>query len=266
MSLLWSFVRRDAAIAASYRTGFILPLASIFATVPVIYFLAQVFSGSSGVSLGAYQGNYFAFLLLGLALQDYVSLSTSTFLTGIREHQLMGTLEIVMLSPTPVSKILIYSSAWGYLFTSLRFALYVLLGLALGLDLSHANLWSFALLTLAAIVCFAAIGVIGAAVTLLVKQGTAVTTFLTTHTLAFGGVAYPIDIMPNWLQHLAWLMPFTHALSGAREALLLGASPLDLAAELGTLVAYGVVLTPVALICFHAALRRARAHGTLAQY
>jgi len=266
MRLLWSFIRRDAAMAASYRAGFVLPLASIFVTVPMIYFIAQVFAGSDAPALQAFRGDYFAFLLLGLAFQDYVALSMSSFLNGIRDHQLMGTLEIVMLSPTPVSRILLCSSAWGYVFTSIRFALYVLLGLAFGVDLSQANLISFALLTLAAIISFAALGVLGAAATLLLKQASAITTFLTVHTLAFGGVTFPIEVLPAWLQKVAWLLPFTHALSGVRKALLLGATPLELHWELLVLFAFALVLSPVAIWSFHLALHRAKATGTLAQY
>jgi ABC-2 type transport system permease protein len=264
--LLWSFLRRDAALAASYRASSALSLLTVLITVPLLSFLARVFAGAETPALGAYQGQYFAFLLLGMAFQDYVTLSMATFLTGIREHQLMGTLEILMLSPTPVSRLLLLSSVWGYLAGTLRFAVYVAVGLAFGLDLSGANLLSFALLAAAAIASFAALGILGAAVTLLLKQGTSITTFLTAMTLAFGGVAYPISVLPEWLQHVAWILPFTHALSALREALLLGASPAELAQELAILGSFALVLFPLALGAFSLALQRAKVAGTLGQY
>jgi ABC-2 type transport system permease protein len=266
MRLLWSFIRRDALMAASYRAAFAMPLLTILVTVPLLSYLAQVFAGSEAQPLGAYQGRYFAFLLLGMAFQDYVTLSMSSFLNGIREHQLMGTLEILMLSSTPVSRILLFSSIWGYLFGTLRFALYLGLGLAFGLDLSSANLVSFALLALTALASFAALGILGAALTLLFKQGTGVTSFLTAATLAFGGVAYPISVLPAWLQSAALLLPFTHALSGVRKALLLGATPAELRVELVTLGAFGLALFPLALWAFQGALQRVKATGSLGHY
>ena len=267
LQLMWSFVRRDAVIAMSYRAAFLMPLISILIAVPVFHFVAQVFVGADAQVLGAYsKGGYFAFLLLGMAFQDYVTLSMSSFLSGIREHQLMGTMEIVMLSPTPVPLILLFSSSWGYLFTSLRFALYVLLGLAFGLDLSDAIMLSFMLLALTAIVSFAALGILGAAATLIIKQGAGITAFLTAATLALGGVAYPISVLPDWLQTVALLLPFTHALSGVRKALLLGAAPADLGMELLVLAVFGLVLFPTALWAFQLALRRVKATGTLGQY
>ena len=266
LQLMWSFVRRDALIAMSYRAAFLMPLISILIAVPVFHFVAQVFAGADAQVLGAYKGEFFAFLLLGMAFQDYVTLSMSSFLSGIREHQLMGTIEIVMLSSTPVPQILLFSSIWGYLFMSLRFALYLLLGLAFGLDLSGANMLSFMLLALTAIVSFAALGILGAAATLIIKQGASITAFLTTVTLALGGVAYPLSVLPEWLQTVALLLPFTHALSGVRKALLLGATPADLGMELFVLAIFGLVLFPVALWAFQLALRRVKVTGTLGQY
>lgn len=267
LRLMWSFVRRDAVIAMSYRTAFLAPLLYVFIVVPVIHFLGQVFAGADAQVLGAYStGGYFAFFLLGMAFQDYVTLSMSSFLSGIREHQLMGTMEIVMLSPTPVPLILLFSSIWGYLFMSLRFGLYLLLGLAFGLDLSGANMLSFILLALTAIVSFAALGILGAAATLIIKQGASITAFLTAATLALGGVAYPLSVLPEWLQTVALLLPFTHALSGVRKALLLGAPPADLGMELLVLAIFGLALFPVALLAFQLALRRVKVTGTLGQY
>lgn len=265
-TLLRSFLARDARIAMSYRVAFLMPLVSVGIAVPVLYFLSRAMAGSEAAALGGYKASFFAFILLGMAFQDYVALSMSSFLSGIREHQLMGTMEIVMLSPTPVPLILLFSSVWGYAFTSLRFLLYLAFGLAFGLDLSHANVLSFALLTLFAIVSFAALGIFGAAATLIIKQGAAVTALLTAATLALGGVAYPVAVLPEWLQHVAAALPFTHALSGVRKALLLGATPSELHAELAALALFGAVLFPAALWTFQLALRRVKTTGTLGQY
>ncbi len=266
LRLLWTFVRRDAQIAASYRIAFLAPLASVFFAVPILYFLAKVFEGTQAEALSHYRSGFFAFILLGMAFQDYVTLSMSNFLAGVREHQLMGTMEIVMLSPTPVSLILLFSSVWGYLFTSTRFALYVLLGFAFGLDLSNANLLSFGVLTLVSIISFAALGILGAAATLVIKQGASITGLLTAATLALGGVAYPIAVLPAWLQKIALLLPFTHALEGVRKALMAGATLPQLATELTVLAVFGGLLFPASLWAFQRALQHAKANGTLGQY
>lgn len=264
--LLAACLRRDAAIAASYRVAFFAPLLSVCFAVPILYFLSQVFGPAQAPTLGAYGGGFFAFILLGMAFQDYVTVSMSNFLSGIREHQLMGTLEIVMLSPTPMPLVLLFSSAWGFLFTSIRFALYVALGLLFGMDLSGANLVSFAVLTALAIVSFSALGILGAAATLVIKQGASITGFLTALTLALGGVAYPVSVLPGWLQALAALLPFTHALEGVRKALMAGATLAQLHTEIVVLAAFGALLFPLSLWVFQRAVQHVKATGTLGQY
>jgi len=266
LRLMWSFVRRDALTAVSYRTAFLLPFVKIFFAVPIFYFMTQLV-GSDRVEVSQlYQGNFFAFLLLGLAFQDYVALSLSSFMTSIRDHQLMGTMEIVVLSPTPAPMILLFSSIWSYLFTSLRFTLFIALGLAFGLDLSNANVLSFVLVAAIAIVSFTAIGILAASIGLIIKQGSSVVTLLTATTLVLGGVFYPITVLPGWLQSVAQALPFTHALVGVRKALLMGATLGDLRTELLVLGAFGVVLFPLALWAFELALRRVKATGTLGQF
>lgn len=266
MRLVRSFIRRDFLLAVSYRSAFLLQFATILCAVPILFFLSEVFAGVQVDALEPYGGHYFAFILLGMAFQDYVTLSQSTFTTSIREHQMMGTLEIIMLSPTPVPVILLCSSLWGYLFTSLRFAVYVAMGLAFGMSLGSANLLSFAALVLLSIVSFAALGILIAAVTILIKRGEGLVALVTGITLALGGVAYPISVLPEALQWVAQVLPFTHALSGVRKALLVGASPSDLAVEFAALGAFAAVLFPLGLWAFQRATRRARVTGTLGQY
>lgn len=266
MRIAWAFMRRDFLLAVSYKSAFAVQLLTIICGVPVLFYLSQVFSGAEIPALAPYNGQYFPFLLLGIAFQDYVTLSQSTFNTSIREHQLMGTLEIIMLSPTSVLLILLCSSLWGYVFTSVRFALFLLLGLAYGLDLSHANLLSFALLIVLAIASFAALGILTASMTLLIKRGEVMNTLLSSAALALGGVVYPVSILPPLLQWAAHLLPFTHALSGMRKAVLLGVGPGELLSEMFALASFAAILFPLGLWAFTLAIRHAKVSGTLGQY
>lgn len=135
---------------------------------------AEVFVGQAAPALEPYGGKYFPFLLLGIACQDYLTFSQSAFNTSIREHQLMGTLEIIMPSPTPVPLMLLCSSLWGYVFTSVRFVVYLLM-LATGLSIASLS----------------ALGILTAGLTLLIKRGETVTLLLTGATIVLGGYSTP---------------------------------------------------------------------------
>ena len=265
--LAWAFLRRDFLLEISYLAAFAMGMVGIAFAVPIMYYVSQLFKGVEPTSLGPYGGGYFPFLLLGIAFQDYVTFSQSAFNKSIREHQLMGTLEIVVLSPTPLPLILLCSSLWGYVSTSLRFWIFLLLGATFGLDLSKINLLSFVLVTVLAVASFSALGILTASLVVIIKRGGEALIFLLCGaTVALSGVLYPVSILPSWLQTVSKVLPFTHGLAGMRKAILLGASPGALLPELSALVGFAAVLFPLGLWAFALAIRRTKVTGTLAQY
>lgn len=266
MKVIWAFIKRDFLIEISYKTAFFLHLLGIFIAVPMFYFTSQIFTGTDSKFLVRYGGNYFAFLLLGIAFVDYLGLSLRTFNNSIRESQLMGTLEIVLLSPTALPKLLIYSSLWGYLFTSSRFILYLLVGLIYGLNLGNAN-YSAALITLTlAIISFASFGILIASFTMVIKRGEIFNTLISAASIFLGGVIYPTEVLPKWLETFSKFLPITHALEGMRMALFNGYSIIEILPQILILLLFAVIFFPIGIIAFYAAVRWTKIIGTVEQY
>ena len=143
MSVAAAFLKRDLSLAISYRLSFLLQLLSILFSVSTFYFLSLLFGNALLPQLDKYGGDYFSFVLIGLAFLGYVGLSLSNFSASIREGQMMGTLEIMLLSPTRLSAILISSSLWSYLLTTVNVLVYITLGtLLFGFNVSHINIIS----------------------------------------------------------------------------------------------------------------------------
>lgn len=265
-ALPMAFLKRDAAIAVSYKIAFVLQLSSIFVAVPLFFFMGKLIPAAATDHFDSYGGNYFAFLLIGVAFVDYLAISLRTFNQSLRESQLMGTLEIVLLSPTSLTQLLIYSSLWVYLLTTVRFLLYLLLGWAFGLELGHANLFGAVLVLALSIPAFASLGIITASATLVIKRGELLTTALSGASLVLGGVLFPVALLPPWLQAVAQLLPVVHALEAMRLALFSGAGLLELWRPLLVLLVFAAVLLPVSLYSFWLAVRMTKRSGTLAHY
>lgn len=261
-----AFVWRDFKIATSYRTAFVIQLASIFLAVPIFYFMGTMVEGANLKALERYGGSYFGFLLIGVALLDFLAVSLGSFGGSLRESQLTGTLEIVLLSKTSLMEVLLYSSLWFYLFTSIRFVLYLVVGAMFKLDLGNANFLGAALILAISILSFIPFGIFTAAIIMLIKRGEGVNTLISGASLFFGGVLFPVSSMPEWMQFLSQLLPFTHALEGMRQAIQSGASIEGLSRYFIVLGAFAVVLTPLSLLAFALAVRRTRVTGTLGQY
>lgn len=261
-----AFIKRDFLIAASYKAAFVLQVGGILLIVPMFYFVDKVFAGSTSNLLEQYGGNYFSFAIIGVAFMDYHATSIWSFNVSIRESQLMGTLEILLLSPTPLSQLVIFSSLWAYLFTTLRFLIYILVGWGYGLDLEGANFVAAVALLIPAVIAFASVGMILASVIMVIKRGESIIRIVNFGSLLLGGVIYPTTVFPGWLEAIANLLPITHALHAMRLALIEGYSTAQLVPHLLTLTLFCIVLVPLGLFSFWTAVHWAKSTGTVAEY
>ncbi|MDD5289345.1 MAG: ABC transporter permease [Dehalococcoidales bacterium] len=267
MAVASAFFKRDLSLALSYRLSFALQLISIFFSVASFYFLSKLFGSALVSQLAEYGGDYFSFVLIGLAFNGYLSLSLSNFSQSIRDGQMMGTLEIMLLSPTRLSAILVSSSLWSYLLTTVNVLVYFIVGILLfGFDISKANFLTALVVMILSIASFSSIGILSAAFVLLVKKGDPVSWIYGGASSLLSGVLYPISVLPGWLEPLSRLLPMTYALDAMRLAMLKGYSLYDVRFDILVLLAFTVVLTPLAFMAFSKALKRAKMEGSLIQY
>lgn len=267
MNLAWEFLKRDALIAISYRTAFVTQLAGNIVVLAVFYFIGKMFEGVDIDSLQQYGGNYAAFLLIGIALTDSLGVSVSTFAAQIREGQMTGALEATLMSPVRLWKILLYSSLWSYCLSALRFSLYLALGLLFfSVDLEQADLGAGLLVFLLTVFSFAGLGMIWASVVMLVKRGEAMMNLLGGAFLLFGGVMFPVAVLPEWMQAFSSLIPLTYGLDGMRLALLQGFGIPAIADQVLILGIFSVLLITIGIICFNGAVWLVKHRGSLTQF
>jgi ABC-2 type transport system permease protein len=267
MKLAWAFFKRDAMIEMSYRTSFAVQLIGNLLVLGVFYFIGKMVGDQKIPSLETYNGNYLAFMLIGIALTDCVGVSLTAFAKQIREGQLTGTLEATLMSPVPLSLILIYSTLWSYTFSAIRFVLYIVLGAIIySVSMGQANLTAAIVVFLLTVICFAGIGMMWAAVVMLVKRGDSIMTMMSFLVILMSGVFFPSSMLPSWLAKLSWLIPLTHSLQGMRLALLNGYSVFDLGGTLSILVGFAVVLMTIGLLGFSFAVELAKSTGSLTEY
>jgi len=75
-------------------------------------------------------------------------------------------------------------------------------------------------------------------------------------------IYYPVTVLPNWLQYVAWSLPPTYVFEGMRSLLMEHVFRTDLMADA---LAINVVLITVSFAVFLMLLRSARQHGSLIQ-
>jgi ABC-2 type transport system permease protein len=130
---------------------------------------------------------------------------------------------------------------------------------------THVNLAAALIVFVPGALLFVSIGVLSSAFIVLVKQGDPVLIAFGAVTSLLGGLLFPVDALPGWVQPLTLLIPQTYALNGMRDALN-GVGVTHVLVPAAALTAMLVLVAPVALLSFHWAIDRAKLEGSLAQY
>ena len=112
---VFAFVKRDFQNEVSYKFSFLLQVFGIFINVSVFFFLSKLLGTASIPQLDQYGGNFFAFVLIGIAFNYYLSVALYSITQSIREGQMTGTLEALLVTQTEIPTIIISSSIYSFL-------------------------------------------------------------------------------------------------------------------------------------------------------
>ncbi|MDA3898251.1 MAG: ABC transporter permease [Desulfobacteraceae bacterium] len=268
MKLIWQFLVRDIRNHFSYRLAFTLQFINIVPVVIMFFYLSRLVDQSVVPdSLEPYGGKYFPFVLVGIAFQNYLSVALMNFSASIREAQLSGTLETVMASPISLPVFLMGSTAYSFVFNAIR----ILLFLACGAFLFHFPI-SLTQLLLASIIliltigAFSSLGILSAAFILIFKKGDPINWLINVSSWLLGGVYYPVNILPDWMQRIAAAIPMTHSLEAFRQCFLGTIQWSSMGFHLGILTVWAAIGLPISFLCFRYALDHCRMAGSRAHY
>jgi ABC-2 type transport system permease protein len=257
---------RDARMASSYRIGFLLSFGGSVLNILGVFFLSRTVGSSIATPIDRYGGDYFSFAVVGVAFSTFMGVGLTGIGSRIREGQMMGTLELMLLSPNRLGVLLFSSSLWSHFQAAITLTTYLVAAAILGLHADRANLPMAAASLLLAIASFNALGLISASVVIVIKQGNPVSLVVGMASVLLGGVLYPPSVLPEWLQAAGQLLPLTHALELIRRSVLNGEGIATLWGPFLSLAILTAILLPLGLWACGRAVRLAQSDGSLAQY
>lgn len=264
---LFAFLKRDFLEAASYKFAFVYSLVGIFFSSATFFFISKIISGQNVSSLRPYGGDYFSFVIIGIAFSGILGVLQEGLPAVIRSAQVAGTLEALLVTQTRIQTILLGSSLYSFFFTTLRSGLHLLLAIAVfGMKLGDVNWAGGILVFFLTAVCYLSVGILSASFILVYKAGNPFNWIFGSVSGLLGGVFFPIAVLPSWVRWISYALPVTHSLEGMRLSLLSSASLSQVAPHILILAAFGAVLLPVSLVCFRFAIKKAKKDGSLIQY
>lgn len=257
----WAFFKRDLRTDLSYKLSFAFQIVNILVGIGSFYFLAQI------LGRAAYRGyEPFPFILIGIAVNGYMTTCLVCFAQAIRGNQPPGTLKAVLVTPTSPVAFVLYSSLYPFVRAAFDAALYLLAGVLFGLSLGQVNIPAVLLLFILSVAAFSSIGILSATFTLIFKRGDPFLWLFGGLSWLLGGVFYPLQVLPRFLQYAGQLLPITQALVGMRGALLHNSSLAQLLPQIAVLVIFALAGLPLSLLAFHWGVRWAKIAGTLSHF
>jgi len=214
--------------------------------------------------------DYLSFVIVGFAFQSFIM---STIFGGghaIRGEQEHGTAELVFVTPANKVAWLLGKMLGNIIFSFITFFIVILSGILLFGFHPEAppNVPTAILSILLSMLAMTSFGFIFAGLCFLAKREEELTQVLWPTLTFFCGLAFPIEILPQWGQIIARMIPLTYGVDATRKALLLGVgiSDLTLLGELVTLSILTIILLPIGAILFVKLEKAAKRSGTLGAY
>jgi ABC-2 type transport system permease protein len=197
----------------------------------------------------------------------FIALGLSRVARAVRNEQLMGTLESVLMTPTAPATVQLGSVLYDLIYIPIRTGLFLGVATVLfGLDFNPAGAGAAGVVLVAFIPFVWGLGIVTAAAALTIRGSTAGIGFSMSVLTLISGAYVPLDVFPSWIQQLAEFNPLAIAIAGMREALLGGSGWSDVAGDVAKLIPMSIASLTVGIVAFRLALRRERRSGTLGHY
>jgi ABC-2 type transport system permease protein len=262
-----AFMRRDFLTAWSYRMAFVSDIAGMLVQTVTFYFVGRMVDPAVLPTFGGQRVTYLEYAAIGIVFGAFISIGLGQVAAAVRQEQLMGTLESLLMTPTTPGTIQVGSVAYQLVFVPLRTGLFLLLiGFAFGLHFSANGILPAAAIFVLFTPFVWGLGLLTAAGVMTFKRGTAGVGFGVT-LLVLGSSAYfPLGLLPDWIQGIASYNPLTLAIAGVRSALLSGTGWDALSAKVLLLVPMAVVSLTAGTEAFRLAVKREQDRGSIGLY
>lgn len=262
VALTWASWRSSL----TYRLRTVLSLFSLLAAVVPVYFLANALQSTMADSIQGQGDQYFGFLVVGMVTFSFMGTAVSRLPSVVSSGIDNGTLEALFSTPPPFPVLLGGMSGYGFVWTAGKTLLFLMAASLLGANLSWAQAPEAALILVLIVLAHLPFGILAAAGVLAFRTSGPLSKGIMAASGLLGGVYYPTQIVPSWIEPVSGLLPVTYGLRALRRIVLEQQAVDAVLGDVMALAAFAAVLLALSLLVFRLAFRYARRSGTLAQY
>ena len=266
MRVVWAMFRASWLSAVSYRVSTVLQLVGLLFGIIPIYFITRGLQDTMASRISAEGDNFFAFVLLGLVTVSFVAQGLNSLPGAVGGAVSSGTLDTLLSAPASPVTIFAGLTSYGYVWTTIRAIITIVVGAVLGARVSWAHVPAALLILALIVLAYLPFGMISAAMVVAFRTPGPLAGALLLVSNLLGGVYYPTTSIPRQIRVLSEFIPLTHGLRALRKVMLENQSLASVAGDIGKLMLFIVVLSAIGGALLRWAFHYARREGTMGQY
>jgi ABC-2 type transport system permease protein len=259
-------VRASFMIAKSYKINLIISIIALFFTTIPFYYAAHAMQPLMGKVIQNQGGDYFGFVLLGLIAISLLTTSLTGVYQSVSGSVASGWLEAQMGTSTAIPVLLIGMAAYDFLWTLLRVTILLVYGWILGVHVHWSGLLFGVPVLMLLCLAYFGLGLVLASMFLAFRTIGPAQSVIVTGSVLLGGVYYPTETIPGWIQRLSVFIPMTYGLRAVRQLVLDGVPALAVVPDVMMISLIAATFLSIGVLSFRAAFNYSRHRGTLSQY
>lgn len=242
---------------------------------PVVYLLPYLLYGvalvggrqSANLQKLVGTSDLVSFVTLGYVFIGFMNMALWAMGFSLRKEQMYGTLESVFAAPVPRWVFTMGMSAHSILHQFLMIAVQILfIALVFNMHINAMGLLPALALVGLMMVALYGIGMVMASTTLIFKQGWLISEALGSILMVITPIAYPLAVLPMFMQKAALAVPTTYGILTVRHFLLGEKMPFTVADAFLRVAVLCVVWVVFGLVVFTIIDKQTRRSGTLSHY
>jgi ABC-2 type transport system permease protein len=262
-----AFFRRDLFVLWSYRTAFFSDWANLILQVVLFFFINRLVPAGRLPRFGGNSTSYIEFVVVAIALTSFMQVSISSLTSALRNEQLLGTLESLLVTPTAPTTLQLGSVVYDLMYIPLRTAVFlIVMSVGFGVHFEVSGLMPAAAVLIAFIPFIWGLGVLSAAAVLVFRRGEAFVGLVAGALTLASGAYFPVEYLPTSLQWINGFNPIALTLQAMREALLGGAGWSVVLPVIAKVLPIALATLFLGVSAFQVALKYERRRGTLGLY
>lgn len=142
LAKLTAVVKRGFLVESSYKFEFVMRNLRMGCVILLFYFASHLVGGPAARGIVKYGADYFGYVVVGMAVSEYLTSFMRTFGMSVSRAQSTGVLEALLSTRTKPTVVIIADSTFSLLMATLDVVVVLVASALLGVDYSHANVLS----------------------------------------------------------------------------------------------------------------------------